>query len=553
LGFNPLFKVLAVLLSFLDAAGGLGLLLLGMSVMTEGLRGWGGGALRRNLVRYTHSPLSGAVTGAVATALLQSSSATTVVAVGFVGAGVLSYSQALGIVFGANIGTTATGWLVALFGIKFQLGQVAFPLVLAGALLRMFAHRRWRSIGSSMAGFGLVFIGISVLQQGMQGLETVITPDVFPDNNWLGRFKLVLIGVAITVVTQSSSAGVAAAVVAVSTGSIELGQAAALVVGMDIGTTVTAALVTIGASAAARRTGYSHVIYNLMTGAGAFLLLAPYVYVFDHWATGFATGNAELALVGFHTLFNTVGVLMVLPFTERFAAGMVRLVPDKVQPLIQRLDSALLSEPGTALAALRATLTKIGVSCLRQIAGLLQPESVGAPTDSLREMENALKATRRYADKIRIPEESQELMTEQLNLMHMMDHVSRLVDRCDEAKRARATTEDKTLQQWGLRVAQGAGQLADALERGDVQPDTDAHELWQEIADNSETAREQILAQVATAWIDARMGSRQLKGVRWLRRVSYHLWRIPHHLEGGSSPDQGSPVATALSPPESAA
>lgn len=535
-----------MLMGFLDAAGGLGLLLLGMSVMTEGLRGWGGGALRRNLVRFTHSPSSGAATGAVATALLQSSSATTVVAVGFVGAGVLSYSQALGIIFGANIGTTATGWLVALFGIKFQLGQLAYPLVLAGALIRMFAKGRWRPIGSSMAGFGLIFIGISVLQLGMQGLEAVITPDVFPDNSWLGRVRLVLIGGAITVVTQSSSAGVAAAVVAVSTGSIELGQAAALVIGMDIGTTVTAVVATIGTSAAARRTGYSHVIYNLMTGVGAFFLLDVYIYLLGFWAPTIASGNAELALVGFHTLFNTLGVLAVLPVTEQFARGMVRLVPDKYQPLVQRFDSALLAEPGMALAALKAGLTAISQSCLQQLVWLLQPPTGIQPDESLTDMSSAIKAARRYADQIRISDETPDLVSVRLTLMHLLDHLSRLVDRCDEKHRARAGADDDTLRQWGIRVARCAEQLGGTLaaDGGNAQGE-ELSALWQEIEENSESAREQILTRVAGLQIDAAAGSRHLKEVRWLRRVAYHLWRIEHHIDGPYR--QGPDAATGAS------
>lgn len=522
-----------MLTSFLDAAGGLGLLLLGMSVMTVGLRGWGGGAMRRNLVRFTHSPSSGAVTGAVATALLQSSSATTVVAVGFVGAGVLSYSQALGVVFGANIGTTATGWLVALFGIKFQLGQLAYPLVLAGALVRMFARGHSRSIGSSMAGFGLIFIGISVLQQGMHGLEAVITPSVFPDNSWLGRVKLVLIGAAITVVTQSSSAGVAAAVVAVSTGSIEFGQAAALVIGMDIGTTVTAVLATIGASAAARRTGYSHVIYNLMTGVGAFFLLDIYIYLLQQWLPGAATGSAELALVGFHTLFNLIGVVAVLPVTGYFASAMVRLVPERSQPLLHRLDSALLSEPDVALDAAKATLDAIGVSCGRELVNLLRPGVEDQSAESVDDMQTAIKACRRYLHGIRVANEPKALIRRHLTLMHMMDHLARLVDRCDEARRARATIEDETLQQWGERIADSARRLAVVLS-GEAEPDQESclYELWQELEEGSEPCRERILTRVATQQIDAQVGSRQLKGVRWLRRVAYHLWRIEHHLNG---------------------
>jgi phosphate:Na+ symporter len=200
--------------------GGVGLFLLGMLVLTGGLRGLAGDALRRLLARFTRSPVSGAIAGAVTTAVIQSSSATTVTAVGFVGAGLLSFPQALGIVFGANIGTTVTGWLVAILGFKLELATIAPPLLVAGVLLRLFASGTARQAGWALAGFSLLFIGIDALQQGMGAFEGRVTPENFPEDSPSGRLRLVLIGVAITLVTQSSSAGVATAMVALGTGAI---------------------------------------------------------------------------------------------------------------------------------------------------------------------------------------------------------------------------------------------------------------------------------------------------------------------------------------------
>jgi len=161
--------------SVLTAIGGLGIFLLGMLVLTDGLKKLVGGRLQTFLARRTNSPLSGALSGAATTAVLQSSSATTVAAVGFVGAGLLSFNQALGIIFGANIGTTVTGWLVALIGFKLQIGLLLLPAVLLGVLLRLFARGWWRHAGFALAGFGLLFVGIDFLQQGMKALEGVIT------------------------------------------------------------------------------------------------------------------------------------------------------------------------------------------------------------------------------------------------------------------------------------------------------------------------------------------------------------------------------------------
>ena len=190
--------------------GGVGLFLLGMAILTSSLRDITGDGLRQILVRFTSTPLRGALAGAAATAAMQSSSATTVLAVGFVGAGVLSFSQGLGIVFGANVGTTITGWMVAIIGFKLKLGPVALMFVLAGALLHLFGRGRARQVGWAIAGFGLLFVGIDAMQQGLSQFQNVVTPASFPQDTYLGRLQLVAIGIAVTVLTQSSSAGVAA-------------------------------------------------------------------------------------------------------------------------------------------------------------------------------------------------------------------------------------------------------------------------------------------------------------------------------------------------------
>ena len=257
--------------------GGLGLFLLGMAVMTEGLRDLAGRALRRTLASCTRNPWTGALTGAFATALIQSSSVTTVMAVGFVGAGLLTFPQALSVVLGANVGTTVTGWLVALLGFKLDLKEIVLPLIFLGALMRLFGRRRVGAAGYALAGFGLIFAGIAMLQTGMEAFRDVVTPQTFPPDTILGRLLLVFIGVLITVATQSSSAGVATATTALHVGNISLSQAASMVIGMNVGTTVTAALAAVGGSVSTRRTALGHVIYNLLTGAGAFLLLPLYM------------------------------------------------------------------------------------------------------------------------------------------------------------------------------------------------------------------------------------------------------------------------------------
>ncbi|MBE9516019.1 MAG: Na/Pi cotransporter family protein, partial [Proteobacteria bacterium] len=323
--------------------GGLGLFLLGMIIMTDSLRSLAGGAMRKLLLRFTHTPLSGAITGTVTTSILQSSSATTVAVVGMVGAGLMGFHEALGIIFGANIGTTITGWFVVLLGFKLKIGTMLLPLILVGTLLRLFARGRWSSIGMAVAGFGLVFVGIYIMQQGMETVQQLVTPANFPADTIIGRLQLLLMGILFSAVTQSSSAGIAVTLTALHTGAINFPQAAALVVGMDVGTTVTAALATIGGTVGSRRTGLSHVVYNCFTGTGALLLITPYILLWHWLAPGWLEANAEIGLIAFHTSFNMLGVIVVLPLTHRFAAFIERIIPETAPVYTRGLEKNLLS------------------------------------------------------------------------------------------------------------------------------------------------------------------------------------------------------------------
>ena len=317
----------------MELIGGLGLFLLGMITMTEGLRALAGDALRRWLVRATQTPLSGAVSGAVCTALLQSSSATTVAAVGFVAADLMSFPAALGIVFGANLGTTITGWMVALLGFKLKIGALAWVLVFAGAILRLFASGRLAAIGMAVAGFALIFVGVGAMQDAMVGIRDVFTFDRFTGATFTDRLALVAFGAAFTIVAQSSSAGVAATLTALHTGIVDFPQAASLVIGMDVGTTVTALAAATGAGVNARRTGLSHVVYNVMTGTAAFLLVPIYVEIWNTLAPGGCRCTPNSRSSAFTACSTRSASSPVLPFTRSFARLMERLVGGTVSGL----------------------------------------------------------------------------------------------------------------------------------------------------------------------------------------------------------------------------
>lgn len=220
-----------------------------------------------------------------------------------------------------------------------------------------------------------------MMQQGMAGIEGLITPEDLPSDTLIGRLQLVVLGIIITIFTQSSSAGAAATLTVLYAGAIYFEQAAALVIGMDVGTTVTAANATIGGSVGACRTGFSHVIYNLLTGIGALILITPFTLVWEKIAPGQLVESAEIALVAFHTTFNTLGMIIILPFTYQFARLMEKLVPGKAPTYTDRLDRSLLDDPGLALTAIQHTIYYELLGLLGHINAILGNTKYGKRID----------------------------------------------------------------------------------------------------------------------------------------------------------------------------
>lgn len=511
------------------AIGGVGLFLLGMLILTDGLKSLAGNSLRRALARFTTNPATGAAAGAVTTAIIQSSSATTVTAIGFVGAGLLTFPQALGVIFGANIGTTMTGWLVALIGFKLKLGVAVLPVVLVGVLLKMFGRGRLQPLGWALAGFSLLFIGIDAMQSGMAVFEGQVTPTDFPDDTLTGRLQLVLIGIAITLVTQSSSAGIATAMVALATGTISFPQAAAMVIGMDVGTTFTAFLATLGGSTAMRQTGYAHVLYNVMTGVMAFILLGFYTTAVQGWIDTTNGGDAQVALVAFHSLFNFLGVILILPLTGRFAALITRLVPERGSSLTQKLDEGLIQDPPAAVDAAAAAARAVAKDLFHVLADLLDPHlKDDAEQERLVTLHRALDDTRDYLNRIKTEPEETGVHARHVATVHAIDHLIRLHVRCRNSDPLKIRRTDKRLQ----RLAQILERAV--LERA-AEPLTQDGEEWLDrvrtlLRRQRHSYRERLIRHASTGRIDPEQVGDRLDSVRWLHRSAYHVWRATHHL-----------------------
>lgn len=348
--------------SILTLAGGLGLFLLGMGLMTDGLKLAAGPALHHILANATRTRWQALGSGALVTAMVQSSTAVGVAAIGFVNAGLLGLAPAVWVVFGANVGTSMTSWIVALVGLKFQVEALALPLIGLGAVLRLAGeHQRRAAWGTAWAGFGLLFMGIGLLQEAFWGLsDQVRLPQ---GHDALSVLAQLGIGLLMTVMMQSSSAAMTITLAAAHSGLIGPQGAAAVVIGANIGSAVTTALAGLGATPNARRTAAAHVAFNLLTGVTALLLLPwlmPALNVAGQTLGLQPDPATQLAL--FHTSFNVLGVLLMWPFADALTRWLSRRFRAREEDLSQAqfLDNNVLAVPTLALDALAREITRLG-------------------------------------------------------------------------------------------------------------------------------------------------------------------------------------------------
>jgi len=362
----------------INAFGGLAIFLLAMLMMTEGLTIFAGSGLKQLLGRWTSTPLRGVAAGILVTGLVQSSSAVTVATLGFVNAGVLTLRQALGVIFGTNVGTTMTAWMVSLLGLGFKIESIALPILTLGVILRLIApRRRWKGLGKALAGFGLFFLGLAILKEAFAELAHAYSAEVAGGTITGGPLVLLLVGFVATVLTQSSSAAIAIILTAAASGVIGLDTAAAAVIGANLGTTSTAAVAVFKATPAAKRLALGHIFFNAVTGVVALLLLPAFLWLIGELAEMLGMQNgAATKLALFHTVFNVLGVFLMLPLTGLLAKLLERLFQSVEEDIgrPRHLDSTLATTPALAVSALHEELQRL----LAIVTGILRSALSGA-------------------------------------------------------------------------------------------------------------------------------------------------------------------------------
>ena len=337
-------------LDFWKLLAGLGIFLFGMLLIEESVKALSGRAFRRIIRVYTNGRLRSIGSGALVTSLLQSSSAVSLMVLAFVGAGVMNMENAIGVIMGSNIGTTLTAWIIATIGFKVKIEALALPFIGMGALgLILFkpASKPFLVIKLLM-GFGFLFLGLDFMKVSVENFTQTFSLERFPD---YGLWFYLIIGTLITALMQASAATIAIVLTALSTGLITFNIGAAMVIGANIGTTITVLLGAIGGVQAKKRVSLSHLIFNVVTGGVAFAALPALVWVVTLFVD--IRSDSLMGLALFHTVFNILGVVLFFPFLGPFSRLLTRIYPDYKTILTVYLDQTPPEITDAATAALR--------------------------------------------------------------------------------------------------------------------------------------------------------------------------------------------------------
>lgn len=388
--------------------GGLGIFLLGMKHMSDGMQAVAGSSLRRLISAVTGNRMTATIVGTVVTCIVQSSSVTTVMVVGFVNSGVMQLTQAVGVIMGANIGTTITGWILAL-----SIDKYGLPLLGAASFVYLFSRGdRFRYWALTLMGIGMVFFGLEIMKNSCAIIKQLPEFEswlkAFQARTYFGVLKCAMVGCVLTTVVQSSSAMLGITISLASQGIIDYQTAAALVLGENIGTTITAFLASLGATTNARRAAYFHVLFNVI-GVIWITLIFPWYIELIEWLVGVDAAKAVIvngketfpyataAIAAVHTVFNVANTLAffpLMPLCVRFLVWAVPSKPFKEKPKLTDLDIRMLETPSLAIEQSFKELQKMGDGCakmldwVKELRGQDEPDQ--ALSDRLKHREQVL-------------------------------------------------------------------------------------------------------------------------------------------------------------------
>ena len=546
--------------------GGLGLFLFGMKIMSEGLQKVAGDGMRRILAALTNNRIIGTFVGLAVTVIIQSSSATTVMVVGFVNAGLMSLTQSIGVILGANIGTTVTAQLLA-----FKITQFALPAIGVGTGLKLFStSKRWSYVGEIILGFGILFFGLSTMKDAFEPIRGSAELQNFflmiGDNHLLA----ILVGAVITVIVQSSTATIGITLALATTGLLSFEVSVALILGENIGTTVTANLAALGTNRAARRTALAHFLFNFL-GVAYMLALFPYFSTFINSITpgdadfvvqsqqmaqqlGVAVGDKPFIarhIANTHTLFNIINTLVFLPLVGVLAKLATMIIPgreDEMEFHLKFLDNRVLNTPPIAFGQARSETKRMAMVTLemlddttslfenldeKRLASLTKKEDI---VDLLqKEITDFLVALSQQSI-------TQEMSENVASMMHMANDLERIGDHCENLanlfvrqKSQKVIFSEPAIQEL-LELASKTREFLsfaiDALARNDTSVNQKAFFLANVVDSMEENLRNNHIGRLNTGECSVNQGLLFIDILHHLAKIGDHTFNVTKAITG---------------------
>ncbi|MDB4678252.1 Na/Pi symporter [bacterium] len=342
---------------------GLGIFMFGMFQMEESIKNLAGRSFKGFIKKSTKGRIRSVASGAFVTAILQSSSAVSLMVLAFVGARIMAMENAIGVILGSNIGTTATAWIVAFFGFKVNIEDYSLPLIGLGGLGLIFLGKsaKYSNISKLMVGFGFLFMGLDYMKTSVMELTQAFDVAALPD---FGILPFALVGLLLTAIMQSSSATIAIVLTSLNAEVIGFDAAAAMVVGANVGTTITVILGTIGGSQVKKRVALSHLTFNVITAIIGLSLL-PLMTRLIVLVLGPVGENAVMGVALFHTFFNVLGVLVFLPFIGFLSKGLIKVYPDKMRDTTKYIQNVTPEVSEAAVEGLRNEVLHLATNVLK--------------------------------------------------------------------------------------------------------------------------------------------------------------------------------------------
>lgn len=544
--------------------GGLGIFLLGMKSMSDGMQAVAGSSLRRLIGVVTNNRLAATLVGIFVTCVVQSSSITTVMVVGFVNSGVMALSQAIGVIMGANIGTTITGWILVL-----KIGKYGLPILGAAAFGYLFSkNERRRYTAMAIMGVGMVFFGLELMKDACAIIKQM--PDfeewfsLFNADTYLGVLKCALVGCVMTTLVQSSSATLGITISLASQGVISYETAAALVLGENIGTTITALFASLGATTNARRAAYFHVIFNMLgvlwiTAIFSwYVKLVPQIVDVDVLQQEIVDGEVTFpgttaAIAATHSIFNVINTLIFLPFVPLFVKFLQRIVPSKdykEKPRLTDLDIRMLETPLLAIEQSQKEIERMGDGCLKMLSWLGELREQSAPdtslADRLKKREEVLDHMQdeiaEFVTKLlsgNVPHSVSEEGRRQIRIADEFESISDYIQDLDKFDRKlrkaghRFTeTQLESLKHLQQQTASYIEKIHEGLVQANRNTMTQTEQLAKRIRDLIKTSRKQHLEELSTGGIVPVVSVAFLASLNAFSRVRDHSYNIAETISG---------------------